>query len=195
MSGNDQPFISAETETDSRLVIKAGGEWSIHKRIPSFDAATHRLEQLSKGGSLRLDFSAVKGWDSSLVSFVAQVVKQSQGKGIRVESEGLPEGIQRLLKTALAVPERNIRPSPEKEFFFARLGKAGIVLGAGVWEVFSFLGLSAMAFGRFLRGRAVFRWGDTWLIIQRCGAEALPIVTLINFLVGMILGFVSGVQL
>ena len=41
----------------------------------------------------------------------------------------------------------------------------------------------------------MFRWSDTWLIIQRCGAEALPIVSLINFLIGLILGFVGAVQL
>lgn len=33
------------------------------------------------------------------------------------------------------------------------------------------------------------------MIIQRCGVEALAIVTLINFLIGVILGFVGGVQL
>ena len=41
----------------------------------------------------------------------------------------------------------------------------------------------------------MFRGGDTWLIIQRAGAEALPIVTLINFLIGVILGFVGGMEL
>lgn len=62
-------------------------------------------------------------------------------------------------------------------------------------EVFAFIGLVFLSLGRLLRGDGILRWSDTWLIVQRCGAEALPIVTLINFLVGVILGFVSGVQL
>jgi phospholipid/cholesterol/gamma-HCH transport system permease protein len=195
VSATDVPFITAEMEAGSSLLIKAGGEWSIHKTVPSLDEVAGRLEHLTTAGSVKFDLSRLGAWDSSLVSFVAQLVRQCQTKGIRVETEGMPEGVQRLLKTALAVPEQNIRQSPEKALFFTRLGKAGITLGAGMLEVFMFLGLAALAFGRLLRGRVVFRWGDAWLIIQRCGAEALPIVTLINFLVGVILGFVSGVQL
>jgi phospholipid/cholesterol/gamma-HCH transport system permease protein len=40
-----------------------------------------------------------------------------------------------------------------------------------------------------------FRAIDLFLLIQQCGAQALPIVTLISFLVGVILAFVGAVQL
>ena len=46
-----------------------------------------------------------------------------------------------------------------------------------------------------LRGRAQFRWSDTWLVIQQCGPEALGIVALINFLIGLILAFVGATEL
>ena len=48
---------------------------------------------------------------------------------------------------------------------------------------------------QFVRMRARYRASDLWLLIQQCGVEALPIVTLISFLVGVILAFVSAVQL
>jgi len=85
-----------------------------------------------------------------------------------------------LLKMALAVPERKTHQAPTQELFFTRLGKAGLTLGANVLELFTFLGVTALSFGRLLRGKAIFRVNDTWLIIQRCGAEALAIVTLIS---------------
>jgi len=46
-----------------------------------------------------------------------------------------------------------------------------------------------------LRGRAYFRRSDLALILQDCGAQALPIVSLISFLVGLILAFMGAVQL
>ncbi len=46
-----------------------------------------------------------------------------------------------------------------------------------------------------LRGRAVYRSSDTWLVMQQTGAEALPIVSLLNFLVGAILGYIGAMQL
>ena len=52
-----------------------------------------------------------------------------------------------------------------------------------------------LAFGRLLTGRARFRGRDFWMILQECGPQALPIVTLINFLIGLILAFVGNVQL
>src|SRR6185295_15568672 len=45
------------------------------------------------------------------------------------------------------------------------------------------------------RGRARFQRGDFALIVQDCGPRALPIITLISFLVGLILAFVGAVQL
>jgi phospholipid/cholesterol/gamma-HCH transport system permease protein len=52
-----------------------------------------------------------------------------------------------------------------------------------------------VALGRLLRGRAQFRWSDTLLVMQQCGPEALGIVGLINFLIGLILAFVGATEL
>ncbi len=57
------------------------------------------------------------------------------------------------------------------------------------------LGEITVAFGRLLTGRAQFRRIDLWLVIQECGANALPIVSLISLLVGLILAFVGSIQL
>jgi phospholipid/cholesterol/gamma-HCH transport system permease protein len=58
-----------------------------------------------------------------------------------------------------------------------------------------FIGASTMAMVRFFLGKAQFRRSDLGLIIQDCGAQALPIVSLISLLVGLILAFVGAVQL
>lgn len=52
-----------------------------------------------------------------------------------------------------------------------------------------------LALGKLLRGQARFRPVELLLLIQECGAQALPIVTLISFLVGAILAFIGAVQL
>jgi phospholipid/cholesterol/gamma-HCH transport system permease protein len=48
---------------------------------------------------------------------------------------------------------------------------------------------------KFLRGKASFRRIDLLLLIEECGAQSLPIITLISVLVGLILAFVGAVQL
>jgi phospholipid/cholesterol/gamma-HCH transport system permease protein len=52
-----------------------------------------------------------------------------------------------------------------------------------------------IAFGQLLRGRATYYRTDAWTVLQACGADALPIVGLVNLLVGAIIAFVGSVQL
>lgn len=70
---------------------------------------------------------------------------------------------------------------------------------ARAWDrtlnLFTFLGENIIAVGNLLRGRAQYRWTDTFLVIEQCGPQALGIVALINFLMGLILAFVGAVQL
>jgi phospholipid/cholesterol/gamma-HCH transport system permease protein len=57
------------------------------------------------------------------------------------------------------------------------------------------MGEAVLSLGRFLTGRAQYQRADLVLFLQDCGAQALPIVSLISFLVGMILGYVGVQQL
>jgi phospholipid/cholesterol/gamma-HCH transport system permease protein len=59
----------------------------------------------------------------------------------------------------------------------------------------AFIGGALLAVFALLHGKARFRRADLAVYIQDCGARALPIVTLISFLVGVILAFVGTVQL
>jgi len=62
-------------------------------------------------------------------------------------------------------------------------------------EMVRFIGEATIAMGAFLRGKASYRRSDLILTIEQCGVQALPIVSLISFLVGLILAFVGAVQL
>jgi len=52
-----------------------------------------------------------------------------------------------------------------------------------------------VAVSRLIRGRARFRRTDLGLYMQASGVQALPIVSLICFLVGLILAFIGAIQL
>ena len=58
-----------------------------------------------------------------------------------------------------------------------------------------FMGENVLAFLKLARGKAQFRWVDTFMVMQECGPQALGIVALINFLIGLILAFVGATQL
>jgi phospholipid/cholesterol/gamma-HCH transport system permease protein len=58
-----------------------------------------------------------------------------------------------------------------------------------------FLGESVVASLKLIRGQAQFRWRDMVEAMQACGPQALGIVALINFLIGLILAFVGATEL
>jgi phospholipid/cholesterol/gamma-HCH transport system permease protein len=62
-------------------------------------------------------------------------------------------------------------------------------------ETAAFTGEIILAFATLLTGKSPFRARDFFYFVQACGAESLPIVSLIAVLVGVILSFVGAVQL
>jgi len=62
-------------------------------------------------------------------------------------------------------------------------------------EMVSFIGEATVTFAKFLVGKATFRRVDLFLLLQECGAQALPVVSLISVLLGLILAFVGAIQL
>jgi phospholipid/cholesterol/gamma-HCH transport system permease protein len=113
-----------------------------------------------------------------------------------MDRTGLPAGLQRLLELAEAVPEKKGARREEVDVsFLERVGVFVMGAGSSLREMLTFLGDMTLTFMRLFRMRVRFRAVDVFLLIQQAGAQALPIVTLISFLVGVILAFVGAVQL
>src|SRR5207245_773730 len=71
----------------------------------------------------------------------------------------------------------------------------GLATWTGGAAMLSFLGESVLALLKLVRRQAQFRGRDMFEAMQACGPQALGIVALINFLVGLILAFVGATQL
>ena len=137
--------------------------------------------------------------DSTLPSFILahlRTLKATANAPAPTPLEGLPENLRALLQLALAVPEEG--DAHPKELPSSQLEKMGY-LTLGAWQsckaFVAFTGQTVLSLGRLVRHRARFRTSDFWMTLQQCGVEALPIVSLINFLIGLILAFVGNVQL
>ena len=76
-----------------------------------------------------------------------------------------------------------------------RIGTAVLAAWQGAWDMLGFMGDAVLACGRLVVGKARFRRVDLCIFVQECGVQALGIVTLIRFLIGLILAFMGAVQL
>jgi phospholipid/cholesterol/gamma-HCH transport system permease protein len=202
MSNNEQqtaggqPRVAAQRGGDDRYSISFSGDWIGKHTLPRVEELLGEIDRTPRPCTVVVDASGVGAWDSSFVGFLFELEARCAQLQVALDSNALPAGAGRLIALANSVPEKSdARVSAAREGFFAGLGKktTGAIDAAAV--LFDFLGLLSIAFGRFVTGRARTRIGDIFEQMQACGADALPIVSLISFLVGVILAFMGAVQL
>jgi phospholipid/cholesterol/gamma-HCH transport system permease protein len=182
--------------TADTLLVALAGSWRLQDEVPSLTGVEQALDAAPGVQRLTFETTALSGWDSGLVTFCLDLMALGAQRQVVVAQEGLPDGLRRLLHLATAVPERQgARREAIREPFLARVGKETLGLIASVGDLLGFVGEAVLALLQFLRGRARFRRVEFLMLLQECGAQALPIVTLICFLVGAILAFIGAVQL
>ncbi|MDP1982112.1 MAG: ABC transporter permease [Sulfuritalea sp.] len=185
---------SGTAEDSGTLFITLGGRWRIDQHLPAPDTLQDRLDASVR--KVRFDAGELADWDSGLLSFVAGVGKSCAQRGIAVDGSGLPPGAQRLLAMALAVPEQQLAGHDKApQGLSAQVGTATLEFVRGLPQMLEFLGQVVLSLLRLLTGRASFRIRDLWLEIEEVGPRALPIVSVISFLVGLILAYLGADQL
>lgn len=179
-----------------QLVVRLAGPWRMSGGVPEPAELAQALRGEPAPARLTFEADALGAWDSALLIFLERVAEIAGERGVTVDRSGLPAGVQRLLALAEAVPERQgARSGAARIGFLARVGESSARMWAGAHAFLDFIGQLAVAGGRALRGRARYRASDLLLFMQEAGADALPIVTLISFLVGVIMAFVGAIQL
>ena len=189
-------ILDVTRPTADTLCVRLTGQWTIHAALPSTAEVDTQCEAPPRVQRLIVETSDLTGWDSALLTFLLKLEELCAQRQVVFDHAALPQGVQRLLALATAVPERQgARREVVRESLLVRLGQGALAGAESAREFLTFLGQVALAFGQFMRGRARFRGVDLALIVQACGAQALPIVSLISFLVGLILAFVGATQL
>ena len=188
--------LNVTRPTADTLCVRLSGPWTIQAALPSTAEVQAQCEASPRVRRLSFEASDLADWDSALLTFLLKLKELCDQRQIVFDQAGLPHGVQRLVALATAVPEhQEARREEKRASLLVWLGQSVLDLVEATGALLTFLGQVALAFGQFIRGRARFRAVDLWLIVQASGAQALPIVSLISFLVGLILAFVGANQL
>jgi len=189
------PELTLARQPDGTLVVRIAGPWSMNIGLPPLADVERELDAVKPVG-LAFETRDLGPWDSAVLAFVAGASKLARARGVLVDRAGLPEGLRKLLALAEAVPERtDARTEEEADDFVERIGERAIEAERLFRNDLGFIGRLWLSLTRALRGQRRFRGSDLALLIQQSGFEALPIVTLVTFLLGLILAFVGAIQL
>ncbi len=193
---NAKVSLQLERRAAGVLLVQLAGEWLKAGNRPDSAAAIAELASQPLPTSIEFDTRSLGQWDTTLMTFVTAVRRSADAANIPIDLTGLPEGAQKLLQLAFAVPERaGARKTAAHDNLLVRLGKATQDLLAASKELVTFLGELALSFGRFFRGKAIYDRTDLLTFLDQAGAQALGIVSLISFLIGVIFAFVGAYQM
>jgi phospholipid/cholesterol/gamma-HCH transport system permease protein len=135
-------------------------------------------------------------WDSSLLAFVVQLERTAKACSLSTSRDALPEGLQRLVDMAFAVPPgAGAVERGSEDGLYVRLGKRVLAFPSRLADILRFQGELVLSFWRFVRGKSDMRPEDLLHAALECGVYALPIIMLTSTLFGMILAFMGAVQL
>ena len=180
------------------LVLTFAGDWLIGQ-TPIKPSEARALLSAASGAQPRrvaYETGALADWDTGLITVLAAIEQTASKLGIENDISNLPNDVQSLLKLAFAVKEREgARRRAHSAGLLESVGLRAQKFAESARELMAFMGELLLSFRRLVAGKATFRSSAAWLAIQEAGAEALPIVGLISFLIGMIFAFVGVMQL
>ena len=142
-----------------------------------------------------VDAKDLEQWDSTLVVILVELIKIANLRKINIEQKNFPQGLSSLINLAFAVNRNPPAPAQNSSWSLEAIGAWGYNTYRSFCKGLSFIGQSIIAFGKVLIGKSLMRGIDFSSALEACGLNALPIVSLISFMVGLILAFVGAVQL
>jgi phospholipid/cholesterol/gamma-HCH transport system permease protein len=134
----------------------------------------------------------------SLTGLERAVLMNHLADGEETGTTELPDDLRKIHELRSAQPVRSFGNECSARGggnLFERAGLWGIEQGKGILEILSFTGEWCLGLLRLVTGRASFPRAEFWMILRSVSTQALPIVSLISFLVGLIISFLGAVVL
>lgn len=180
-------------QAGQRLIC--GGDWS----VLGISGLRTRLERMSwpASGELVIDFSQVQQVDTAGVWALHHLLQQRKSQGLAVQLQGMrPEhlALMQLVETRAA----QVPPAPAeapRQPLLERLGRRGWHWVEETLGMLQFIGENFVVLARALRRPQHLRVRHILSNIQQSGFDALPIIGLLSFLIGMVVAFQGSVQL
>lgn len=153
------------------------------------DAASARVKKIDVYGQ------GIGSWDSSLLVILFELNRIAERRNASFAAHNLPDGLQKMLALSLAVKPLSNSMQTYKQSRLEALGGWGIEVYRAFLRGLGFAWSNLKSLFNFITGNTVTRRVDFLFALQDCGPNAVGIVSLISFMVGLILAFVGAIQL
>lgn len=190
--------IGERIDNDGILEIWLKGSLLVEDGRVPFRRIQTILGKVSECKKVVLDLSKLSYMDSSGIALTASVMRICAQRGLRFEITGADEKTKAMLGMVdlheiAEMSEVAPRVKPGNRFVI--MGEHTLVFFQHARFIFVFIGEIFLALLHAVRSPGRIRLGDLLRGIEGHGVNALPIITIVNLLVGMVLAFQAAIQL
>jgi phospholipid/cholesterol/gamma-HCH transport system permease protein len=189
-------FIKVADRAFDELNVSLAGRISVENA----ELVRKRLVETVKGQPLKnvvIDLGAVEYFDSSAVAILIEVHRLCSELQNSLRLINVPPRIQSFLDLVEFEHFKVagiLRPEPGPGLL-VQIGDGALTVRRNVRDIIAFIGESVTALARDLSHPRNLKWDRIWQLIDRSGSDAVPIVTILSFLMGAILAFQGAIQL
>ncbi len=181
-----------------RLLLSPHGHWqgeaigTLHRRVSGLE--------LPQGGEAVVDLAGLASVDSAGAWLIHGLVAALERRGVAVSVRNADPHVAGLLDRVARIEppapqEMAPRIRPQWRTILERTGRATFTAFQAAGGLLSFLGATTLAVGATIRRPRRLRLTAFLFHIEHTGLNALGIVGLINFLIGLVLAYMGATQL
>ena len=147
--------------------------------------------------NLTLDLEKVNYLDTAGATFIYHIEKLARTRGVKeFFIVNLKPEFSPLIELAKQIEQKDFSDqTPKKLFFVENKGKNFSDTLSETKEFITYIGEITWALIQSLKHPKTIRWADTFLVAERAGVDALPIVALISFIVGLVMAFQAAIPM
>jgi phospholipid/cholesterol/gamma-HCH transport system permease protein len=187
--------LSTNVSKDGEYTIAIEGRLDSTSTGSIWQEAMNALEQNSSK-KVVVDASKIDYCDGSGVGLLIELQRRQRKSGAEFEITGLREEFQKLIDLFdPAEFELSDIVKPKKTILTEEVGKATVTVWDNICSQISFLGELVVALVYAIGHPHRIRWKDAFLIAETAGVNALPIIALISFLIGLIMAFQAAIPM
>ncbi|KAA0586478.1 MlaE family lipid ABC transporter permease subunit (plasmid) [Azospirillum oryzae] len=193
----DEIRIDAGPE-DGGWRIGAAGRWTLDAATAASDALD-RAPKPQEGAAVRLDMARVEALDTVGAYLLNRMAERLGANGhavaivgLRPEHAALFDAVRDAGKAPPHPIEREHHPILD---MIVRTGETTVSAAKEILDLVGFLGLVTVTFARLILRPSRLRLTSVLFHIEQTGLNALPILGLLSFLIGVVLAFQGADQL
>jgi phospholipid/cholesterol/gamma-HCH transport system permease protein len=170
-------------------VLTLGGALDVSTAAEARREVVARLAQ-TRVASLQIDASGIDRGDVSGMAILYELTQGLLTPGVSPKLTGLKPEFEHLLKAFPAEDAlRALHPPPARRGIFEELGAATVSMLQDLRAQLTFVGAIVQGFAAALRRPRLMRWHEVAVVFEKAGVNALPIVSLISLLMGLVIAF------